>query len=44
MTHNLVFKRKIMPQADNMAQNEKRAWREDGQSGETAAMQLCFVI
>jgi len=29
MTHNLVFKRK-MPQADNMAQNEKWAWREDG--------------
>jgi len=40
MTHNLVLKRKIMPQADNIAQNEEWAWREDGQSGETAAMQF----
>lgn len=29
-----------MPQADNIAQNEKWARREDGRSGETAAMQF----
>jgi hypothetical protein len=36
----MVLKRKIMPQSDNIAQNEKWAWSEGGWSGETAAMQF----
>jgi hypothetical protein len=42
----MVLKRKIMPQADNIAQNEKWTWREDGRSGHSsnAVLKLCFVI
>jgi hypothetical protein len=40
MAHNLVLKRKMMPQADNITQNGKWALREDGRSAETATMQF----